>query len=248
MNSYSVLARSYDQLTADVDYEGLADYLERHFARAGRPVHTVLDLACGTASLTCVLAERGYETIGADLSADMLSVAAEKAEKVRGEKPVLIQQSMDQLDLYGTVDACVCCLDSVNYVTKPRLLQRAFQRVYTFLAPGGVFLFDCRTPEAMAAMDGQVYLDETDDLFCVWRVEYSRRSRVCFYGLDLFRREQNLWRRDREIHREFAYTPAELTQFLHQAGFRSIRQYGDRVLRKPVPRDTRIFFVAGKER
>ena len=144
----------------------------------------VLDLACGTGSLTCRLAERGYEMIGVDQSEEMLAVAAEKGRAVQGEKPIFLHQSMQELDLYGTIDACVCCLDSVNYVTRPADLRRAFQRVHLFLMPGGVFLFDVNTPEKLRNLDGQMFMDETDDTYCVWRAEYSARRRICTYGMD----------------------------------------------------------------
>ncbi|MEG1879651.1 MAG: class I SAM-dependent methyltransferase, partial [Pseudoflavonifractor sp.] len=169
MESYEFLAGCYDELTADVDYGRWADYIERHFARSKLPIHTVLDLACGTGSLTKLLAERGYEMLGADRSEDMLAQAAEKCRDLSGEPPVFLHQSMEKLDLYGTIDACVCCLDSVNYVTKPKLLQKAFARVHLFLMPGGLFLFDVNTPEKLRSMDGQVFLDETEDTYCVWR-------------------------------------------------------------------------------
>lgn len=247
MNSYGFLAGCYDQLTTDVDYDGLADYLQRHLNRARLPVHTVLDLACGTGTLTCILARRGYEMIGVDLSRDMLAEAAEKAAELPGERPMFLNQSMDRLDLYGTIDACVCCLDSVNYVTRPSLLQKAFQRVHLFLMPGGMFIFDCNTPEKLQAMDGQVFLDETEDTFCVWRAEYSRRRRICTYGMDIFRRNGGHWLRGEEVHEEYAYSPEDLEAYLRQAGFHDIKQYGDRTMRRPKPGAGRIFFVARKD-
>ena len=249
MNSYGFLAESYDQLTTDVDYPGLADYLQRHFARAKLPVHTVLDLACGTGSLTCELARRGYETIGADLSEEMLAVAQEKAAGLGGGviPPLFLHQSMDRLDLYGTIDACVCCLDSVNYVTRPERLRRAFQRVHLFLMPGGIFVFDIDTPEKLRAMDGQIFLDETEGTFCVWRGEYSPRRRICGYGNDLFRRRPDgTWDRGGEYHEEYAYTPEELEEHLRQAGFQQIRRYGDLKKRPPRPGEMRLFFAARK--
>ena len=247
MSSYGFLAGCYDELTTDVDYEGLADYLQRHISRAKIPVKTVLDLACGTGTLTCILARRGYEMIGVDLSEDMLAEAAEKALEVEGERPIFLNQSMDRLDLYGTIDACVCCLDSVNYMTRPRQLQKAFQRVHLFLMPGGVFLFDCNTPEKLQAMDGQIFLDETEDTYCVWRAEYSRKRRICTYGMDIFRRDGGHWQRGEEVHEEYAYTPEELEEYLRQAGFRDIKQYGDRTMRRPKQGEQRIFFAARKE-
>lgn len=166
--AYEYLAQCYDQFTEDVDYERWADYVERHFARSRLPIHTVLDLACGTGSLTRLLALRGYEMIGADLSEEMLAQAAEKCRGVGDPEPIFLHQAMEELDLYGTIDACVCCLDSVNYVTRSGKLARAFQRVHTFLMPGGLFLFDINTPDKLRGLDGQMFLDETEDAY--WRL------------------------------------------------------------------------------
>ena len=246
--AYEFLAGCYDALTTDVDYACWADYLERHFASAKCPVHTVLDLACGTGSMTAELARRGYEMIGADLSEEMLLQAAEKCRELPGEAPIFLHQSMEKLDLYGTIDACVCCLDSVNYVTKPQMLARAFQRVHLFLMPGGVFIFDVNTPEKLKNMDGQIFLDETEDVYCVWRGSYSRRRRVCTYGMDVFRLEADgRWSRGEEVHEEYAYELEELEEMLRQAGFREIRQYGDLKMRRPKPGEGRVFFTARKD-
>ena len=246
--AYEYLAGCYDRFTADVDYAAWADYLEKHFSRSKLPIRTVLDLACGTGSLTCELARRGYEMIGADLSEEMLAQAAEKARAVEGIPPIFLHQAMEDLDLYGTIDACVCCLDSVNYVTRPKALARAFQRVHTFLMPGGLFLFDINTPDKLKGLDGQLFMDEDEDTCCIWRAEYSPRRRICTYGMDLFFREAgDLWRRMEEVHEEYAYTPEELEEMLRTAGFRRIKQYGERKLRRPAPGEQRIFFAARKD-
>lgn len=247
MNSYEALARRYDMLTADVDHQAWADYIEKQFARAKLPVHTVLDLACGTGTMTCLLAERGYEMIGVDLSEEMLAVAVEKGRETRGIPPIFLHQSMDRLDLFGTIDACICCLDSVNYVTRPAALRRAFARVHLFLMPGGVFLFDINTPEKLQGLDGGMFIDETEDTYCVWRAEYSGRRRICTYGMDLFFKEGALWRREEEVHEEYAYEPEELETYLREAGFRDIRRYGNLKLRAPKSGEERIFFWARKE-
>ena len=246
--AYEFLAGCYDRFTQDVDYPRWADYIETHFTRCALPIRTVLDLACGTGSLTAELARRGYEMIGADCSEEMLSVAAEKCRGAGAIEPIFLHQAMEDLDLYGTIDACVCCLDSVNYVTSPKKLARAFRRVHTFLMPGGLFLFDANTPDKLRALDGQLFLDEDEDAYCVWRAEFSPRRRVCTYGMDLFFREQgDLWRREAEVHEEYPYEPAELEDMLRQAGFRQIRQYGELKLRAPKPGEGRIFFAARKD-
>ena len=172
-----------------------------------------MDLACGTGRLTLELARRGYELIGVDRSPEMLAQAAEKCRGVRPVEPIFLQQSMDKLDLYGTIDACVCCLDSVNYMTRPAALAQAFRRVHTFLMPGGVLLFDINTPEKLRGLDGQVFLDEREDAYVVWRAEFSPRRNLCTYGLDLFTLEADgRWSRREEVHEEYAYEPAQLEE------------------------------------
>ena len=244
MDAYTVLARSYDRLTADVDYAKWADYVERHFRRSKHPVRKVVELACGTGSLTCLLAARGYRVTGVDLSPDMLTAAEQKC---RGTGAVLSCQDMTRLALPGQADAVICCLDSVNYVTRPAALRRACRRVYPALAPGGLVLFDVKTPAALEGADGQTYLDEDDGLYCVWRADWYPRRRVCAYGLDLFlRNEDGLWERGGEYHEEFAWTLDELDGFLREAGFRHVRQYGDQVMTAPKEGAQRVFFSAKK--
>lgn len=243
--AYTVLAEHYDRLTGDVDYRKWADYIQRHFAKAGRPVESVAELACGTGTLASLLARRGYRVTALDLSPEMLSVAAEKCE---GLDVALVCQDMSRLSLPAPADAVICCLDSVNYVTRPAALKRAFQRVFAALAPGGLFLFDAKTPLALESADGQLYLDETEDLLCLWRGEYSPRRRICGYGIDLFTlRPDGAWERQSEYHEEYAYTPQELSGFLEEAGFTRVRQWGDRVMSPPREGAQRIFFTARKE-
>jgi len=246
MASYEWLAGRYDALTVDVDYPRWADYIQWHFSRSARAVKRVLDLACGTGSLTLELAARGYEMTGVDLSPDMLSIAEEKC-RAAGFRIPFYCQNMSRLTLPEPIDACVCCLDSVNYVLKAAQLQQAFRRVFEALAPGGLFLFDADTPEKLAQMDGQVFLDETEDVFCVWRGEYSAKRRICSFWMDLFERCGAKWGRSGELHREYAYTMEELTEYLACAGFRGVRRYG--ALRRRAPRagEQRVFFVALRE-
>ena len=244
--TYDALAGCYDAMTEDVNYPKWADFLEKLFGRNRHSVHTVLDLACGTGTMSCLLAERGYEMIGVDFSPEMLAVASEKALEVEGERPIFLCQPMEELDLYGTIDACVCLLDSVNHVTEKNRLKRAFQRVCLFLEPGGLFVFDVHTPAHLEGLDGGMFLDETEDAYCVWRTDYDRRRRVCTYAMDVFQRDGEVWLRDGEVHEERAYTMEELTALLREAGFTDIRQYGNLKLRRPGEGEERIFFTARK--
>ena len=163
-----------------------------------------------------------------------------KSGSVQGVPPIFLHQSMPKLDLYGTVDAAVCCLDSLNYLTDPAEVRRTFQRLHLFIAPGGVLVFDVNTEAKLAALDGQVFLDETEDTYCVWRTEYHRG--LCTYYMDLFqRRADGAWQRREELHRQRAYTVAELTAWLTEAGFGDIRVYGDRKLRRPAENEQRVY-------
>ena len=243
--SYTVIAQSYDRLTGDVRYEKWADYVERHFRKSRQPIRSVVELGCGTGSLARLLAQRGYAVIAVDLSLDMLTVAEQKC---RGLDVTLLHQDMSRLSLPGQVDAVICCLDSMNYVTRPSDLRRAFQRAHKVLVPGGLLLFDVKTPAAFEGADGQTYLDEDDGLYCVWRADYSPRRRVCAYGLDLFiEQTDGNWSRCGEYHEEYAYTMDELDGFLREAGFRQIKQYGDKTMSPPRAGAQRVFFAARKE-
>ena len=246
MSSYETLAGYYDTLTGDVDYQRRADFIERLMARSRIPVHTVLDLACGTGTMTALFTCRGYELIAVDGSEDMLAVAREKAEGLPGEPPVFLHQDMPGLDLYGTVEAAICCLDSLNYLTSPRDLRRTLARLRLFIQPGGVLIFDVNTPYKLRNLDGQVFLDEREDVYCVWRTEFDRRSRICSYYMDIFSREEGLWRRDFEYHRQRAYELEELKGYLREAGFTRIRTFGDCRMAAPREKEERVYFCANR--
>lgn len=245
MESYTVLAEFYDQLTTDVPYQHWADYIEKQFSRQNVPVHTIVELGCGTGTLAAILAGRGYQVTAVDLSPEMLSVAAEKCG---GLDVQLVCQDMSRLAVPAQTDAVICCLDSLNYVTRPDQVQRTFQRVFESLKPGGIFLFDVKTPLALEGADGQVYIDENEELYCVWRGEYDKRRRICGYGIDLFvLQDDGSWWRDGEYHQEYAYTMEELTGWLGEAGFRQIKQFGALRLSAPRADEERVFFTARKE-
>ena len=244
MNSYQALAAYYDRFTDDVGYADWADFFERLFAREGVQPGLILDLACGTGSLTKILAERGYEMIGADASPDMLMQAMQNTIDC-APRPLFLNQRMEELDLYGTVDVCLCCLDSINYVTDPAALQRAFERVHLFLEPKtGLFVFDVNTPEKFARIDGNAYVREEEDVFCVWQAAVE--DGLCAYKFDIFTREGKGWARAQETHEERIYTPETLTAMLTRAGFSEIKTYGDQSFAPVRGGEDRIYFTARK--
>jgi len=247
MASYEFLAASYDELMRDADYARRADFVEKLFLRAAkRNVRTVLDLACGTGTMTCLLTERGYELISVDGSEDMLMEAREKAQGIRGVEPLFLHQSMPRLDLNDTVDAAICCLDSLNYLTNPKDVRRTFERLRLFVSPGGALVFDVHALPKLQAMDGQVYLDEGEDVYCVWRTEFRRD--ILDYCVDLFTLcPDGAWERETEYHRQRYYSVEGLTLWLREAGFVDIRTYGDCRLRRPNESDGRIYFSARRK-
>ncbi len=246
MSAYETLAFSYDSLTRDIPYEQMLTYMETLLQRHGIRPETVLDLACGTGSMSVLLAKRGYQVLAADQSEDMLAMAWEKAAELEGSRPYFICQSMEKLQLPYQVDLVVCCLDSLNYVTNPAHCRQALRRVWASLRPGGALIFDINSPEKLRSLDGQVFLDENEDTYCVWRAEFDREENICYYGMDLFQREGGLWARSFEEHREYAYTVEQLTGYLQEAGFARIEVYGDRSFEAPKAGEQRIYFYAQK--
>ncbi len=248
MSEYAILAGCYDELTRDIDYDSFADFYQQIFLAEGIQVRTMLDLACGTGTLTCLLAERGYELIGVDRSVEMLSEAFDKAQNVQGVKPLFLNQDMTGLDLYGTVDCAVCCLDGINYLTSPDDADKTFSRLKFFINPNGLLIFDINSPYKLKNLDGGMFIDEDENSYCVWRTEFDRETNLCFYGMDIFKKQKNgFWRRGFEEHYEYAYEPDLLKQLLETNGFHDVKFYADRKLEAPGDKELRIFITARRD-
>lgn len=247
MIAYESLAAAYDGLTTDVDYAAILQFFEEILRKEGKKPESVLDLACGTGSMSVLLAQRGYRVLGADISEEMLTVAAQKAADLVENPPYFICQPMQKLRLPSQVDAVCCLLDSLNYVTEPEACRQTMHRVYRALKQGGIFFFDINTPQKLRGLDGQVFLDENEESYCVWRAEFDEAEKLCYYGIDLFCRKGQLWQRSFEQHCEYAYEPEELKAWLREAGFARVEAYADRCMEKPAENAQRIYFAAFKE-
>ncbi len=245
MNAYKTLAASYDRLTNDVSYEAVVDFYFQILEWEGLTPATAVDLACGTGSVTYLLAQRGLQVTGVDMSEDMLCVAQQKACEL-SNRPLFVCQRLEALRLPKGADLAVCALDSLDYITDPETCKKAIARVYKHLNPGGCFIFDVNTPEKLRAMDGQVFLDEDEDVYCVWRGEFDGQTNICSYGMDLFQRKGDLWHRSFEEHQEYAYSAEQLVEYLRCAGFTNIAVYGDRTFQPPKPGEQRIYLKARK--
>ena len=245
MDAYHALAQSYDRLTNDVDYDATVAFYFEILQRESLIPRTAVDLACGTGAVALRLAKRGLQVTAVDMSWEMLTVAQQKAMDA-GVFPQFACQMLQQLRLPRGVDLAVCALDSIDYILDPADCKEAIRRVYKALNPGGCFIFDVNTPEKLRAMDGQVFLDEDDDVYCVWRGEFDRQSNICSYGMDLFQRQGNVWHRSFEEHREYAYSAEQLVAYLKSAGFTSIAVFGDRKFAAPAVGEQRIYLKARK--
>lgn len=248
MDSYTSLAPVYDKLNADVDYAAWADFIERQFAEfAKKPPKSVLDLACGTGSMTVELARRGYDMTGIDLSDDMLAVAREKCDAGRFRHSVLLlSQDMSQFELYGTVDAIVCCLDSLNYLTKRDALYRTLAHAHNYLEPDGLFIFDMNAP----AKFERVYADnsyvlEDEGIFCAWQNYYNDKSKLCDFYLSIFTENADgTWTRFDEQQREKCWSLRTVKAILDETGFELCALTSD-FDGSPVDNNTeRWYFVA----
>lgn len=243
MDSYRFLSAYYDRFTDDVGYSKWADFFEKVFQKEGLKPHLILDLACGTGRLSQELAVRGYEMIGVDASTEMLMQAMNNTIDLT-PRPLFLHQPMEELDLYGTVDACLCCLDSVNYITDPETLREALRRVELFLEPGGVFIFDVNTLKKFTQMNGQCYVREDDDVYCIWQVDFD--GSLCHYDFDIFERQGEYWKRSQESHEERFYAPEMLQKLLKELGFIHIKFYPELSFGKLDGQDDRIFISARK--
>lgn len=240
MNAYDALAPWYDRFTGDVPYDALADWYETMLQREGQARLTLLDLCCGTGTMTLLLARRGHELIGVDRSPEMLSVAAEKAAEAQGiTPPLFLCQEVSELDLYGTVQGALCCLDGMNYLP-PEELPELFRRLHLFIEPGGRFAFDFHAPEHLRALDGEVFVDETEEALCLWRGEFDETENALVYGMDIFERAGRLWRRTQEEHTEYAHSPETLVALLERAGFCKVRLITD----GPMHEQGRLYLCA----
>ena len=182
-----------------------------------------------------------------DMSEEMLTVAYEKAMDMKNP-PWFVCQKLQNLHLPRGVDLAVCALDSMDYILNPEDCKQAIFRIYKALNPGGCFIFDVNTPQKLKAMDGQVFLDEDDDVYCVWRGEFDNQTNICTYAMDLFQRNGAVWERSFEEHCEYAYTQEELTVYLQLAGFTHIEVFADRRLAAPDENAQRIYIKARKGR
>ena len=242
---YEALAEFYDVLNPDVDYAKWADFIDGIIKKQGETeTNIVLDLACGTGSMSVELARRGYEVIGVDLSPEMLMEAQNKAFS-EGLNILFLNQNMCDIDLYGTVDACVCCLDSLNYLTNEDDLKRCLALVNNFMNDRGLFIFDVNTPHKFKNVYGNnAYILENDQVLCAWQNTFDEETGICDFDLSFFvETDDGTYERFDEVQKERMYTDEQLKSMLKDASFEVLGVYSDYTCKEQSEKDERWYYV-----
>ncbi|EEG28526.1 methyltransferase domain protein [[Clostridium] methylpentosum DSM 5476] len=246
MSSYEAFATVYDELTDDISYPNRAAYFDKLVELHGGKRGILLDLACGTGSLSEEFARLGYDVIGVDSSEEMLAAAMNKRVE-SGFDITYLHQRMQDLDLYGTIDVAVCALDSLNHLTSAKELQRAVDRVSLFLDPQGLFLFDVNTPyKHREVLANNIFVYDYDDVYLVWKNTLLEDDIVSF-ELDIFEQDGEAYFRTTERFCERAYSKDQLQEVLDRAGLEVVGLYHEDSLEPPLPHSERVVYVTKKK-
>lgn len=252
MEAYSSFAEVYDLFMDNVPYEEWSVYLQQLLKENGVEDGLVLDLGCGTGTLTELLAAQGYDMIGVDASEEMLQAAMEKRTR-SGQDILYLLQDMREFELYGTVRAVVSICDSINYILEYEDLVRVFTLVNNYLDPGGVFIFDLNTVYKYQNILGDnTFAEDREESSFIWDNFYDEEDQVNEYDLTLFIREENgLYQKYTETHYQKAYDLTTVRRALKEAGMEFAAAY-DAFTKEPPKKDSeRIYVIArekGKER
>ena len=244
---YNDFAQVYDRLQ-DADYEAFVDYYEKIFEKYGIKPKLVLDLGCGTGNITIPMAKRGYDMIGLDLSCEMLNIARDKAKKEEVDI-LFLNQDMCEMELYGTVDAIVCALDGINYLTNPDDVRQLFRLVENYLNPGGIMIFDLNTEYKLKeVLGGNTYVYEDEEIYYVWQSEYSEETKICEFDLNFFCcQPDGSYVRFDEFQEERAYSKEEISVLVDESGLELSGSYKPFEFATVSDNDERAFFVISKK-
>lgn len=243
--AYGDFARVYDMFQDNVDYETWGKWLKEQLTAYGITEGLVLDLGCGTGTMTELLAEAGYDMIGVDNSEEMLAEAMEKRGE-SGHDILYLLQDMQEFELYGTVRAVVSVCDSLNYITEEEELEHVFALVNNYLDPQGIFLFDMNTIYKYKNMIGDTTIAENrDEGSFIWENSYDEETGINTYELALFLpREDGLYEKDEEVHYQKAYEPEKIQELMKKAGLIPLAVYDAYTKDAPKPDSGRLTFIA----
>ena len=250
MESYTSFAEVYDTFMDNVPYREWAAYVNNILKKHGIGEGTVLDLGCGTGSMTEELDDLGYDMIGVDISDEMLEIAVRKMEEK--EREILyLSQDMRELELYSTVDAVVSACDSVNYILDMEELTDVFRLVNEYLEPGGgIFFFDFNTRHKYRDIIGdQTIAEDREECSFIWDNYYYEEECVNEYELTLFIQEsedETLYRKYQETHLQRGYTLEEMKTMIEDAGLIFETAYDD-YTGKPADENSERICVVARE-
>lgn len=244
---YTRFADFYDRLTHDIHYAKWADYLQSAFRKFDLTPKLILDLGCGTGSLAIELSNRGYDMIAIDNSTAMLNKAYEKAGKVKADI-LFLNQDMRNFELFGTVDAIICLLDSINYITSVNDIKKIFSLVNNYLNPEGLFIFDINSPYKLSTILGnQIFYELKEDISWIWQNTYNSRNKITTFDLTFFiKNKDGLYERFDETHKERAFSSEEITKALGYSGLKLLGEFGNLSFNEPANDEERIFYIAQK--
>ena len=243
--SYGVFAGYYDFFTANVDYKTYAQRIDKIIRSLGLKRGSLVDLGCGTASLSCELARLGYSVTGVDISCEMLSVAAQKA-RLSGKSIRLINQDISMLELDGKYDAFVCSLDGINHLSGIEAVAQTFSRVRKYLSRRGVFIFDVNTIyKHRHILADNCFIFDSDRAYLGWQNDHNKSDNSVDITLDFFvPQKDGGYSRHTEQFREKAYPAKTIFETLDKCGFRVIGAYDGLSESKPNAKTERILFAA----
>lgn len=257
MQSYDIFSIFYDRLTFNINYKKQADYLLRLFnmySDNGEKPATLVDLGCGTGSLTLELAKNGISTIGVDMSCGMLNEAMQKLDELseQEQRPdvMFVCQKIQSLELPYQVDAAICTLDSINHLKGADMVQRFLNRLSSYVRQGGLFIFDANTPYKHESILGNnTFVYDMDDVFCVWQNDYDDSQCKVTINLDFFEKiekQGDSYHRSHERFCEYAYTDEQMIQMLKNAGFDVVNIFNEMSFESPKDDCQRKVFVTRK--
>lgn len=247
MEAYTGFAEVYDTFMDNIPYEEWTEYIKGLLTEYGVDNGLVLDLGCGTGSITELMAKEGYDMIGIDNSEEMLSIAMEKREK-SGYNILYLCQDMREFELYGTVRAIISICDSVNYIMEEDELLEVFKLVNNYLDPGGIFIFDLNTLYKYSNIMGDTVIAENrGNCSFIWENYYYEAERINEYDLSIFIKEKdNLYRKYEETHLQRAYELTEIQKLLERAGLEFVSAY-DAFTKQPPKCDSERIYIAARE-
>lgn len=245
MSGYSAFARYYDELTANIDYRKRGEYFHEIINKFKITNENILlDLACGTGSISEVMAGLGYDVIGVDNSDEMLGIAIEKKFD-SGANIQYLCQDMRKLDMFGTVDVTICALDSINHLPSIEDVEKVFEGAAFFSELGGLFIFDVNTlHKHRNILANNTFTYETGEVYCIWENTLDPETDEVRMDLEFFEKLENgLYQRSSDSFSEKAYSEEQLDDSLKRAGFQVLAKYGDDTFDPPGENTQRIVYV-----